>query len=66
MDIIQEIEAKLQKYSHVKFESQKDSILIFPSTENGFDVSLQIDDCYEINFEGWHEEFSDPKEALDC
>lgn len=66
MDIIKEIEAKLQKYPHVKFEKCPGFITIFPKTENGFDVSLRIDDCYEVDFAGWHEEFSDPQEAFEC
>jgi len=66
MNIIQEIETKLQKYPDVKFERQKNGLTIFPRGKTGFVVSLVIDDCYEVNFDGWHEEFINPEEALDC
>ncbi len=66
MDVIEEIVAKLQTDPHVEFKRQSNSITIHPPNEDGFSITLLIDDCYEVNFEGWHEEFTDPQEALDC
>lgn len=66
MDILSEIEKRLMKYPHVKFSREANGLTIRSPNDNGFDISLFVTDCYEVNFEGWHEEFKEPEEALDC
>lgn len=54
MNLIEEIKAKLQKYSGVKFESDANSISVFPVLEDGFIVSLSVNqDSYTVSFDGW-------------
>lgn len=67
MGVIEEIKAKLQKYPHVKFESDDNSISVFPTSEDGFTVRLAVnEDSYAISFNGWHEDFQNKEEALNC
>jgi hypothetical protein len=67
MNVIEEIQAKLQKYPHAKFESNGNSISVFPISDDGFTVSLSINqDSYTVSFNGWHEDFQDKEEALNC
>jgi hypothetical protein len=67
MSLIEEIKAKLQKYPHAKFESDGNSISVFPTSNDGFTVSLTVNqDSYTVSFDGWHEDFQDNEEALNC
>jgi hypothetical protein len=67
MDVIEEIKARLQEYPDAKFESSGNSIRVLPSTSDGFTVSLAVNqDSYTVSFNGWHEDFQDRAEALDC
>jgi hypothetical protein len=67
MNVIEEIKAKLQKYPHTKFETDSNSISVPPTSEDGFTVGLSVNqDSYTISFNGWHEDFQDKEEALNC
>jgi hypothetical protein len=67
MDVIEEIKARLQKYPHAKFESNSGSISVFPTSDDGFTVGLTVNqDSYTIFFNGWHDDFWDKEEALNC
>lgn len=65
MNIVAEIKQKLAKYPDLKLEKDRNSISVTP--EGGFTVwATDHGGSYTVGFEGWHEEFSDPEEALDC
>jgi len=71
MDIIEKIREKLGRYPQIKFEESDNSITILPVSDDGFEVALYVDDShsrepYQVCFNGWHEYFSDPTEALEC
>jgi hypothetical protein len=65
MNIIAEIEERLKKYPQLSAVVEINSISVEP--ENGFTVWVtENDSSWTVGFEGWHEEFSDPEEALNC
>jgi hypothetical protein len=67
MDIIKEIEAKLQSYPDAEVEIDGNSISVLPNSSDGFTVSLMVNqDSYTVSFNGWHEDFQDKDAALDC
>ena len=62
-----EIKARLKSYPNVRNEEDADSIRVRPIDESGFEVSLyHKPTVYTVTFEGWHEDFSSPEEALEC
>src|SRR6266581_3975823 len=67
MNPIEEIETRLLKYPHVKYETRGSSISVLPTSDAGFTVSLEFTHSrYTVFFNGWHEEFNDAEVALDC
>ena len=67
MNTIEIVKSKLKKYPHVEFEENENSIVIYPASENGFEVSLFInDEGFTVYFNGWHERFESENEALEC
>jgi hypothetical protein len=65
MNLVEEIKARLKKYPEVRFESDTSSITVFPSSPDGFGVTLLVNavDSYTLSFEGWHEDFEVEEEA---
>jgi hypothetical protein len=67
MDVIEEIIGRLQSYPDAKFERDAGSISVLPNSSDGFTVSLSVNqDSYTVSFNGWHEDFQDEEEALNC
>ena len=67
MDTIEKIKAKLRNYPHVKYGSDRNSISVFPTSDDGFTVSLTVNSgSYTVSFNGWHEDFRSEEEALSC
>lgn len=67
MNVKEEIKSKLEKYPHIKYQEEANSINIFPSDESGFTIMLEENHSnYSVYFEGWHESFENPEEALNC
>jgi hypothetical protein len=67
MDPIEEIKTRLRKYPDVKYENTASSITVLPSSDAGFNVGLDVaQGRYTVSFNGWHEDFADASEALDC
>jgi hypothetical protein len=66
MNLIQEIKNKLTKYPGVRYESGASWITVFPSSDDGFEVSLMLNGGseYMISFSAWHVDLSSPEEAL--
>lgn len=67
MNIIDEIRERLKKYPHIRYEASEGSITVFPTSENGFDVSLYVGDHegFVVYYNGWHEDVQTRDEALD-
>lgn len=67
MKAVEEIKTKLQNYPEAKYESDGTSISVFPMSDDGFTVSLyEREENFTVAFDGWHEEFQDRNEALNC
>jgi len=67
MNPIDEIKTRLRDYPDVKYESTDSFISVLPSRDSGFNVTLEVaSGNYTVSFNGWHENFADPSEALDC
>jgi len=67
MKEIEEIEEKLCKYPQVRYENYKSAITVFPTSTEGFVVSIEIAKRFNaVSFNGWHENFEQLDEALDC
>lgn len=66
MNLIDEIKTRLAKYPNALYESDASSITVFPGAADGFSVGLTVNsgDNFTVSFDGWHEEFNDPHEAL--
>jgi hypothetical protein len=66
MNLIQEIENRLSKYSGVRYKATTSSITVFQNAPDGFSVGLEVNpgNKYTISFDGWHEDFEDQEEAL--
>lgn len=65
MNIITEIEENLKKYPELAVDVGSNSVSAKP--KNGFAVWAENhSNSITIGFDGWHEVFDDPKEALNC
>lgn len=67
MNAIEEIKGKLQKYPDTRYEFGASHIRVLPASENGFSVELRTTrNHYTIQYNGWHETFTDLEEAMNC
>jgi hypothetical protein len=65
MNVIGEISSRLKKYPDLAVEETSDSISVSPIS--GFTVWVTDNgDSWTVGFEGWHEEFDNSDEALNC
>ncbi len=67
MTAIQVIKEKLKKYPQISYEETENNISVFPVSDEGFTVSLEINQgIYKVFYNGWHEDFEDEDKALNC
>ncbi|MEX2247412.1 MAG: hypothetical protein WEC75_12090 [Dehalococcoidia bacterium] len=67
MDVIREVQERIAKYPQAQVRRSLTHIEILPVAADGFSVSLRVAaDRFGVSYEGWHEDFDDPTEALDC
>jgi hypothetical protein len=67
MDVIEEIKVKLVKYPQARYQADANSISVLPTSDEGFIVSLAASqNKFTVSFGGWHEDFRDKSEALNC
>ncbi len=67
MNTIEKIKTKIRQYPDLRYESEVNSISVFPMSEDGFKVSIKVDpDSLTVSFNGWHEKFQSEEEALNC
>jgi hypothetical protein len=65
--VISRIKDKLQKYPHITYTSTEGHLEIPAQSPTGFCVRIhERADGYTVGFDGWHEEFTDADEALNC
>ncbi len=65
MAVFKAIKKKLLKYPDLKYEQDDNSLAVMP--EGGFTVSIYENETgYTVCLEGWHKEFSDHDDALNC
>ncbi len=66
-EIFNILQKKCGKYPQLRTEFKEDFAIIHPLDENGFEIRIDAaSDEYLVFFKGWHEHFSDVKEALNC
>lgn len=66
-DIIEEILQKLEGYIGIDIDVTDAHVSVRCQNENSFTVALSKENSgYQVNFDGWHEHFSDKAEALNC
>jgi len=67
MSAIEKIKDKLRKYPQLNCQIEGNKISVEPSSTTGFTVWLiDNDPGYTVGFDGWHEEFENQDEALNC
>lgn len=67
MDIVAEIENRLSASQLERATQDGQSFCVKPKNSGGFAVTLDLHDGeYTVAFDGWHEHFSDPDDALKC
>jgi len=67
MDPLAEIRNRLTKYPQARSEEGGNSITVLPADGKGFPVAFTVAGSeYVVSFSGWHEHFTDAKEALNC
>jgi hypothetical protein len=67
VDPISELSAKLIRHPELEFIKTSNSIEIRAPSTSGFSVRLYVQSSfYTVAFEGWHEDFDSPLDALDC
>jgi hypothetical protein len=67
MNAADKLEEKCKKYPDLKYKKDDSSITVFPADKNGFEVSYNLNgNTHSVSFLGWHEEFSNEDEALNC
>ena len=65
---IDKIIERLKKHPKLQYDFTDTSIIIKPKEKNGFPVSLTVnmDNQFTVEFDFWHEEFSNEDEAIKC
>lgn len=64
-NVLDQVRERLRdRHPGVRFTDAGGRIVVHPSSANGFDVS--IDAGLTVGFDGWHEHFTSPKDALNC
>jgi hypothetical protein len=68
MGAIDRIQEKLSRYPGVEMRKSSHSIEVLPPSTDGFAVSLSIggDGRMVVQFAGWHEDFEEEDDALNC
>ena len=67
MKAIEEIKTELERCPHVKYAINGNQVSVEPEDDSGFTLVFVDDsDEYVVHFDGWHEHFTDMKEAIDC
>ena len=61
------IRDKLNRHSNISYTETEISISVPPESSEGFEVTIrESGDNHIVSFDGWHEEFSDSTDAINC
>jgi hypothetical protein len=67
MNVLQLAEDHVRQYPALRYQRRALSLLVDPPNPNGFPVTLEVTrDGFVVRLAGWHEEFEEEREALDC
>ena len=67
MNPIDELVRQLAKHPELKYKATATSVTIQAPTADGFQVHMSASRSeYVVGFDGWHEHFKSPEEALNC
>lgn len=66
--MLNEVLELLKKYPQVKFERREDSVLVPPTSPEGYPVLIEQiwEGHYAVSFGGWQKDFSNLEEAVAC
>ncbi len=65
MNVIEKVRDSLKtKHTDLRYTEKNGTIVVHALSPNGFDVSISED--LTVRFDGWHEHFDSPEEALEC
>ena len=66
--MLNEVLDLLKKYPQIKFERREDSVLVPPTSPEGFPVLIEQiwEGHYAVSFGGWQKDFSNLEEAVAC
>jgi len=66
--VVKEVLDLLKKYPQIKFERCDDSVLVPPTSPEGFPVMIEQiwEGHYAVSFGGWQKDFSSLEEAVAC
>jgi hypothetical protein len=65
MEAVQRVKQVLTERG-IPFSEEPSSITVKAKVPSGFDVSMHAGEETTVVFEGWHDHFSDPEEAVQC
>jgi hypothetical protein len=68
LGVLNEVIELLKKYPQVKFERRDDSVLVPPTSPDGFPVMIEQiwEGHYAVSYGGWQKDFSSLEEAVSC
>jgi hypothetical protein len=67
MSSIEKIKEQLKRYPQITLQVEGNTISVKPVSQSGFTVWLtDHNSSFTVGYDGWHEEFEDEIEALNC
>ena len=68
LSVLNEVLDLLKQYPQIKFENREDSVLVPPTSAEGFPVLIEQiwEGHYAVSFGGWQKDFSNLEEAVAC
>ncbi len=67
MSAVALLRRRLEKHPSIALSAERGGVSVKPTSAAGFEVSL-LEETHEtfVFFEGWHEHFESPEEAVNC
>lgn len=66
MDVLNEACKFLKGHPALFYKESLNGVYVDAPDSGGFAVSLTVADGYTVAYDGWHEHFDDPYDALEC
>ena len=65
MSVLDEVRDRLEaKHADLRYTEANGTITVHPRASTGFEVSISED--LTVGYDGWHERFDAPEQALEC